>query len=82
MVALLILTTTVAALLVIPIYVLYRLTKGTVVTQHDVSVAIVVLLVSTVIFSMVVSLFTKAKRQEIVGVSAASVARSQKVNLC
>ena len=82
MVALLILTSTVAALLVIPIYILYKLTKGTIVTQHDVSVAIVVLLVSTVVFSMVVSLFTKAKRQEIVGVSAASVTPSQKVDHC
>jgi hypothetical protein len=82
MVALLILTSAVAALLVIPIYVLYTLTKGTIVTQHDVSIAIVVLLVSTVIFSMVVALFTKAKRQEIVGVSAASVRPTQLPDLC
>jgi hypothetical protein len=75
MITLVVMTSIIAGLLTIPIYLLYRLTKGSIVTQHDVSLSIAVLLVATVIFSMAVAFFTQAKRHEVVGISAAWVIR-------
>ncbi|KAL9038912.1 MAG: hypothetical protein Q9180_002845 [Flavoplaca navasiana] len=57
-------------LLVVPTYALYRVTniKGSSTTN---ATCIGILLVATLVFSAVLSLFTKAKRHEILGASAA-----------
>lgn len=57
-------------LLVVPTYALYRVTniKG---SSTSNATCIGILLVATLVFSAVLSLFTKAKRHEILGASAA-----------
>ncbi|CAD6580764.1 MAG: hypothetical protein ASARMPRED_000322 [Alectoria sarmentosa] len=63
-----IITTIVLALLMVPIWLLYRLSvKGTIATSHD---TIGVVLVFTLVFSAALSAFTKARRHEIVAASA------------
>ena len=64
-----IITTIVLALLMVPIWLLYRLSvRGSIATSHD---TIGVVLVFTLVFSAALSAFTKAKRHEIVAGSAA-----------
>ena len=58
------------ALLVIPIYILYHLVAD-VGTNKAYAICIGVLLVFTLAFSAVLSLFTKARRHEILGAAAA-----------
>jgi hypothetical protein len=59
-------------LLIIPIYVLWRLAGQLAKGQASASaVTIGVLLVFTLIFSAVLSLFTRARRHEILGAAAA-----------
>lgn len=57
-------------LLILPVYALYKASSG---VNDDSSNAtcIGILLVATLVFSAVLSLFTKAKRHEILGASAA-----------
>lgn len=63
-----IITIMVLASLVIPAWLLYRFSlAGTIATTHD---SILVLLVFTLLFSMGLTAFTKAKRHEIVAASA------------
>jgi hypothetical protein len=57
-------------LLILPIYLLFRLTSG-VQTPHNNALCIGVLLVFTLAFSAVISLFTRAQRHEILAASAA-----------
>ncbi|KAI4092361.1 MAG: hypothetical protein LQ339_007958 [Xanthoria mediterranea] len=56
-------------LLVVPTYALYRVTEIKASTMNATCIGI--LLVATLVFSAVLSLFTKAKRHEILGASAA-----------
>lgn len=64
-----IVTVLVLVLLMIPIWLLYKLSlAGTVKTAHDM---VGVVLVFTLVFSAVLTAFTKAKRHEIVAASAA-----------
>jgi hypothetical protein len=60
------------ALLIIPVYLLWHLTR---VIQSDKAVAIIiaVLLLFTLVFSAVIFLFTRAKRHEILASAAAYV---------
>lgn len=57
-------------LLIIPIYLLYHLVAN-IGTSRSYAICIGVLLVFTLAFSAVLSLFTKAKRHEILGAAAA-----------
>lgn len=64
------------ALLTIPIYILCRLVRKEELRDsnlsHDQTASCIgILLVSTLLFSAVVSLFTKAKRHEVLGAAAA-----------
>lgn len=63
----------ICALLIVPIYLLYSLVKDQdgKLDSHTTSVCIVILLVCTLLFSVVLSLFTAAKRHEILGAAAA-----------
>jgi len=66
----------IAALLVIPIYLLYRLVSvssdsNRVLGKDGTATCIGVLLVFTLLFSAVLSVFTRAKRHEILGAAAA-----------
>jgi hypothetical protein len=57
-------------LLVLPVYALYR-ASGVVESTKSKAVCIGILLVATLLFSAVLSLFTKARRHEILGAAAA-----------
>jgi len=65
-----IITCIILVLLVIPVYILYHLTEG-VETSRSNAICIGVLLVFTLAFSAVLSLFTRAKRHEILASAAA-----------
>ena len=66
-----IITTIVLALLMVPIWLLYRFSvKGIIATSSD---TIGVVLVFTLVFSAALSAFTKARRHEIVAASAGYV---------
>ena len=66
-----IITTIVLALLMVPIWLLYRFSvDGTIAESPD---TIAVVLVFTLVFSGTLSAFTKARRHEIVAASAAYV---------
>lgn len=65
----LIITLIILLLLVVPIWLLYHLSV-TLDTNRSNVVCIGVLLVATLIFSAVLSLFTKAKRHEVLAASA------------
>lgn len=61
-------------LLILPIYALYKLSSTTApsgLTAHSNASCIGVLIVATLVFSAILSLFTKARRHEILGASAA-----------
>ena len=58
------------ALLLVPIYVLYHLVED-VATNRAYAICIGVLLISTLTFSAMLSLFTRARRHEIFGAAAA-----------
>lgn len=68
-------TIVITALLIVPIYLLYSLVKDQQgkLDSHVAAVCIAVLLVCTLLFSGVLSLFTRAKRHEILGAAAAYV---------
>ncbi|TVY85009.1 hypothetical protein LSUE1_G003434 [Lachnellula suecica] len=66
----LIITIVIVAILIVPIYILFFLTIGPQ-NGHSISIIISVLLVSTLLFSGVLSLFTRAKRHEILAAAAA-----------
>jgi len=66
----LIITSMIVALLIIPIYLLYRLTRG-VETTRITAICIGVLLIFTLLFSAGIALFTRAKRHEILAAAAA-----------
>lgn len=61
----------VLVLLIIPTYVLYHLTNDMKQNSRVTSLCIGVLLVFTLAFSAVLSLFTRAKRHEILAAAAA-----------
>ena len=67
----------VIALLIIPIYLLYRLAKASreadeqSLDQDRTAISMGILLVFTLVFSAILSLFTRAKRHEILGAAAA-----------
>jgi hypothetical protein len=65
----------IVALLIVPIYLLYILVKDTdgKLDDHATGVCIAILLVCTLLFSAVLSVFTRAKRHEILGAAAAYV---------
>ena len=66
-------TLTIVFMLVLPIYLLYTLVKrhsGTMTAKEN-AVYMGVLLVFTLAFAAIMSLFTKAKRHEILGAAAA-----------
>ncbi|ERF73070.1 hypothetical protein EPUS_06531 [Endocarpon pusillum Z07020] len=65
-----IIVTVILALLIIPIYLLYRLTNG-VESPQSYTVCIGILLIFTLSFSACLSLFTRAKRHEILAAAAA-----------
>jgi len=65
-----IVTLTILALLIMPIYILSHLSRSTY-NNKILGETIGVLLVSTMIFSIVLSLFTRAQRQEILASAAA-----------
>jgi hypothetical protein len=69
-------TLTIAGLLIIPIYLLYTLVKnsqegGVALDRHATAVCIAILLVCTLLFSGVLTLFTRARRHEVLGAAAA-----------
>jgi hypothetical protein len=66
----LIITTLILALLVLPIWGLFTLTVDYNARNTD-TVCIGVLLVSTLVFSSVLSMFTRARRHEILAAAAA-----------
>ena len=66
----LIITIMILIQLVIPIYILYKL-NNSVHNETLVAIHIGILLVFTLVFSAILSLFTRAKRHEILGASAA-----------
>ncbi len=68
----LIITGMILALLIIPVYILWNLTRD-IQSSKTVAITIAVLLVSTLIFSVVLSLFTRAKRHEVLASAAAYV---------
>ena len=65
------------ALLIIPIYLLYNLAKASreadeqSLDQDRTAISMGILLVFTLVFSAILSLFTRAKRHEILGAAAA-----------
>lgn len=61
---------TILILLIVPIYTLYHLVAD-VGTNRSYAISIGVLLVFTLAFSAVISLFTRARRHEILGAAAA-----------
>jgi O-antigen/teichoic acid export membrane protein len=65
----------IVALLIVPIYLLYNLVKDQdgKFDSHATGVCIAILLVCTLLFSIVLSGFTRAKRHEILGAAAAYV---------
>lgn len=65
-----IITVTILALLIVPVYLLWKLTRR-VASGPMVAIIIAVLLVFTLVFSAVLTLFTRAKRHEILASSAA-----------
>jgi hypothetical protein len=67
-------------LLIVPIYVLYHLIND-VHTHKAYAICMGILVVSTLAFSAVLSLFTKAKRHEILAAAAAYVFSSETHNL-
>jgi ABC-type transport system involved in cytochrome bd biosynthesis fused ATPase/permease subunit len=64
-----IITVMILVLLVIPIYIMYQLVHGG--NNRTDAICIGVLMVFTLAFSAVLSLFTRAKRHEILGAAAA-----------
>lgn len=60
-------------LLVLPVFLLFRLTVADGSIEATYTVSIGVLLIFTLVFSAVLSLFTKAKRHEVFGAAAGSV---------
>ncbi|KAF2233664.1 hypothetical protein EV356DRAFT_503163 [Viridothelium virens] len=68
---LLIITMTIVALLVVPIYLLYHLTNGIQQGSHTTAVSIGTFLAFTLVFSVIMAFFTSAKRHEILGAAAA-----------
>jgi hypothetical protein len=62
-------------LLILPVYALYHVSSafGTLNTNTSNATCVGILLVATLLFSAVLALFTKARRHEILGASAASV---------
>ena len=65
-----IITITILVLLIVPVYALYDLVN-TLGNNQTATVCIGILLVFTLIFSAVLSLFTSARRHEILGAAAA-----------
>jgi hypothetical protein len=65
-----IITGMILALLIVPVYILWNLTRE-IQSSRTVAIIIAVLLVSTLIFSGVLSLFTRAKRHEVLASAAA-----------
>jgi lipopolysaccharide export LptBFGC system permease protein LptF len=65
-----ILTITILVLFIVPVYVLWKLSRGSE-SGNTIGVIIGVLLVFTLVFSAVLSLFTLAKRHEILAAAAA-----------
>lgn len=65
----------ITALLIVPIYLLYSIVKDRdgKLNSHLTAICIGILLVCTLLFSDVLSLFTRAKRHEILGAAAAYV---------
>jgi len=57
-------------LLIVPVYILWNLTRD-VHSGQAIAIIIAVLLVSTLIFSAELTLFTRAKRHEVLAASAA-----------
>jgi len=70
MVVSLIITLVILALLIIPVYLLWHLTRSGEFTNATTAVMIGVLLVFTLVFSGVLSLFTRAKRHEVLAAAA------------
>jgi hypothetical protein len=68
--ALVIITLVILILLLVPVFVLYHLV-GNLGTHRTDSICIGILLVFTLAFSAVLSLFTRARRHEILGAAAA-----------
>ncbi|TVY90127.1 hypothetical protein LAWI1_G005360, partial [Lachnellula willkommii] len=66
----LIITIIIVAILITPIYILFYLTVGAQ-DNHSIAIIISVLLIFTLLFSGVLSLFTRAKRHEILAAAAA-----------
>lgn len=62
--------TMILALLIVPVYLLWHLTKGSD-SGRSTAIIIGVLLVFTLVFSGALSLFTRAKRHEILASAAA-----------
>ena len=68
-----IITAWILGLLVLPIYLLYHFVNGApngVMTGNQNAICMGILLVATLLFSAVLSLFTRAKRHEILGAAA------------
>jgi hypothetical protein len=66
----LVITIVIVAILITPIYILFYLTVSPQ-TGHSIVIIISVLLIFTLLFSGVLSLFTRAKRHEILAAAAA-----------
>jgi len=66
----LIITIVIAIILVLPIYLLFYLTMGPQ-DGHSIAIIIGVLLIFTLLFSGILSLFTRAKRHETLAAAAA-----------
>jgi uncharacterized Tic20 family protein len=66
----LLITLMILALLIVPVYILWKLTRTANFTNATTAVIIGVLLVFTLVFSGVLSLFTRARRHEVLAAAA------------
>lgn len=66
-------TLAILILLIVPVWLLYYVVTGNdgILSGRGTAICIGILLISTLLFSLVLSLFTKARRQEILAAAAA-----------
>jgi hypothetical protein len=70
--AAILITIMILVLLVVPVFLLYKLSLGSYPNNNTITATVIgVLIVSTLVFSAILSLFTRARRHEILGASAA-----------
>jgi Family of unknown function (DUF6594) len=72
MLAAILITIMILVLLVVPVFFLYKLSLASDTNNNTINATVIgVLIASTLVFSAILSLFTRARRHEILGASAA-----------